>query len=176
MSTPESPGFSLTPPVAPICWAEAGGRNTYTNCDFFGGGDAASAVEAGMRSLTIGGAVGENKFVECTIGLDTIERLVAELECEALQSRAARLRTLLAPTEPAANLDRIVALLQEEDGFSEFRRRWERPMLHAVFTAHPTCLLTPGDADAVASAALNEDPRAATVCAVPGPGPGPIGL
>ena len=106
-----------------------------------------------------------------TIGLDTIERLVAELECEALQSRAARLRTLLAPTEPAANLDRIVALLQEEDGFSEFRRRWERPMLHAVFTAHPTFLLTPGDADAVASAALNEDPRAATVCAVPGPGP-----
>ena len=67
-------GFSLTPPIAPVCWAEAGGRNTYTNCDFFGGGDAASAVEAGMRSLTIGGAVGENRFVGCTIGLDTITR------------------------------------------------------------------------------------------------------
>lgn len=104
-------------------------------------------------------------------GLDAIERLVAELECEALQMRAARLRALIAPTEPEANLDRVVGLLNEEDGFSEFRRRWERPLLHAVFTAHPTFLLNPGDADAVASAALHEDPRAATVCAVPGAGP-----
>jgi len=106
-----------------------------------------------------------------TIGLDAIEALVAELECEALQTRAARLRALVAPTEPDANLDRIVGLLHEEDGFSEFRRRWERPLLHAVFTAHPTFLLTPGDADAVATAALADDPRTATVCAVPGPGP-----
>jgi phosphoenolpyruvate carboxylase len=106
-----------------------------------------------------------------TIGLDAIAALVAELECEALQTRAARLRALVAPTEPEANLDRMVALLPEEEGFNEFRRRWERPLLHAVFTAHPTFLLTPGDADAVASAALADDPRAATVCAVPGPGP-----
>jgi len=106
-----------------------------------------------------------------TIGLDAIEALVAELECEALQTRAARLRNLVAPTDPDGNLDRIVALLREEDGFSEFRLRWERPLLHAVFTAHPTFLLTPGDSDAVATAALADDPRAATVCAVPGAGP-----
>ena len=105
------------------------------------------------------------------IDLDAIEALVAELECEALQTRAIRLRALVAPTDPTGNLDRIVGLLNEEDGFSEFRRRWERPLLHAVFTAHPTFLLTPGDADAVASAALADDPRQATVCAVPGPGP-----
>jgi phosphoenolpyruvate carboxylase len=105
------------------------------------------------------------------LDLDGLARLVAELECEALQTRAARLRALVAPTAPEGNLDRIVALLNEEDGFGEFCRRWERPLLHAVFTAHPTFLLTPGDADAVASAALAEDPRAATVCAVPGPGP-----
>ncbi len=105
-----------------------------------------------------------------SIGLDTIERLVAELECEALQSRAARLHGLLAPTAPEVNLDRVVALLDEGDGFGEFRARWEAPLLHAVFTAHPTFLLHPGDADALASAALADDPRAATVCAVPGAG------
>ena len=105
------------------------------------------------------------------IDLDAIETLVAELECEALQTRAARLRSLVAPTEPGANLDRVVGLLCEEDGFSEFRRRWERPLLHAVFTAHPTFLLSPGDADAVAGAALSDDPRGTTLCAVEGPGP-----
>lgn len=106
-----------------------------------------------------------------SLDLDDIERLVAELECEALQSRAARLRRLVAPTDPEDNLARITALLNEEDGFSEFRKRWERPLLHAVFTAHPTFLLTPGDADAVADAALADDPMAATVCSVSGTGP-----
>jgi phosphoenolpyruvate carboxylase len=106
-----------------------------------------------------------------TIGLADIEGLVAELECEALQTRAARLRALVAPTDADDNLARVAALLNEEDGFSQFCARWERPLLHAVFTAHPTFLLSPGDADAVASAALAENPRAATVCAVPGPGP-----
>ncbi|WP_353230632.1 phosphoenolpyruvate carboxylase [Novosphingobium sp.] len=106
-----------------------------------------------------------------TIGLDAIEALVAELECEALQTRAARLRHLVAPTAPDANLDRIIGLLQEEDGFSQFRKQWERPLMHAVFTAHPTFLLTPGDADAVADAALCDDPRGATICSVGGSGP-----
>jgi len=105
------------------------------------------------------------------ITLDDIEALVAELECEALQTRAGRLRGLVAPTDPETNLARIIALLHEEDGFSEFCRRWQRPLLHAVFTAHPTFLLTPGDADAVAGAALADDPRSATVCATPGAGP-----
>jgi len=56
-----------------VCWAEAGGRNFYSNVQFFGGGDATTAALAGMRSLTIGGQ-GENLFVGCTIGLDTIVR------------------------------------------------------------------------------------------------------
>jgi phosphoenolpyruvate carboxylase len=101
------------------------------------------------------------------IGLDDMESLVAELECEALQSRAARLRRLLAPTSPDENLARVAALLNEEDSFSEFRARWEKPLLHAVFTAHPTFLLNPAQADAVASAALADDPLAATVCPCP---------
>jgi phosphoenolpyruvate carboxylase len=103
--------------------------------------------------------------------LSAIESLVAALECEGLQARAARLRGLIAPTDPAENLARVAALLNEEDGFAEFRRRWERPLLHAVFTAHPTFLLSPAESDAVAKAALADDPMAATVCQVPGAGP-----
>ena len=56
-----------------VCWAEAGGRNFYSNVQFLGGGDATTAALAGMRSLTIGGS-GENLLVGCTIGLDTIVR------------------------------------------------------------------------------------------------------
>jgi len=59
-----------------VCWAEAGGRNYYSNVQFLGGGDATTAALAGMRSLTIGGS-GENLFEECTIGLDTIVRATA---------------------------------------------------------------------------------------------------
>lgn len=99
--------------------------------------------------------------------LDEIEELVAELECEALQSRAARLRRLVAPTEADENLACLTALLNEEDGFSQFRARWEKPLLHAVFTAHPTFLLSPAQSDAVATAAIADDPVAATVCTVP---------
>lgn len=56
-----------------ICWAEAGGRNYYSNVEFFGGGNATAAAQAGMRSLTVAGN-GENQFVGCTIGLDTVVR------------------------------------------------------------------------------------------------------
>lgn len=56
-----------------ICWAEAGGRNYYQNCQFLGGGHATAAAQAGMRSLTVAGN-GENKFEDCTIGLDTVVR------------------------------------------------------------------------------------------------------
>jgi phosphoenolpyruvate carboxylase len=52
------------------------------------------------------------------LSLDDMESLVAELECEALQSRAGRLRRLVAPTNPDENLARVAALLDEEDGFS----------------------------------------------------------
>ncbi|MES2303480.1 MAG: phosphoenolpyruvate carboxylase, partial [Pseudomonadota bacterium] len=66
--------------------------------------------------------------------LNDMDALVAELECEALQSRAVRLRKLVAPTAADANLSRIASLNPEEAGFSEFRARWEKPLLHAVFT------------------------------------------
>lgn len=57
-----------------ICWTDAGGRNSYKNVQFYGGGNATAAAQAGMRSLLVTGSVGENLFTGCTIGLDTIVR------------------------------------------------------------------------------------------------------
>lgn len=56
-----------------VCWNDAGGDNGYFNVEFFGGGDATTAALAGMRSLTIT-TNGNNQFVGCTIGLDTVTR------------------------------------------------------------------------------------------------------
>ena len=91
------------------------------------------------------------------ISLDTLEEIVAELECDALQSRARHLRRLLAPVGPAENLAKFAAALDKEPSdFSAFRARWESPQLHCVFTAHPTFLLTPEQSAAVADAAAGE--------------------
>lgn len=60
-----------------ICWTAAGGRNSYQNVEFFGGGDATAAAQAGMRSLLVSGSTGENVFTGCTIGLDTVVRATA---------------------------------------------------------------------------------------------------
>lgn len=59
--------------TAQVCWAESGGRNYYENVQFLGGGNATAAAQAGCRSLTISGE-GENLFVDCTFGLDTVAR------------------------------------------------------------------------------------------------------
>jgi len=84
--------------------------------------------------------------------LDACEALIADLECRALESRAAHLHALVEPVEPEANLAAIEACAGEDD-FAAFRARWERPQLHAVFTAHPTFLLSPDEAAAVAATA-----------------------
>jgi hypothetical protein len=68
---------------AQICWAEAGGRNFYQGCQFLGMGNATAAAHVGSRSLTIAGS-GENKFYDCTIGLDTIARGAANASLELL--------------------------------------------------------------------------------------------
>jgi hypothetical protein len=65
-----------------ICWVDGGGRNYYDNVAFGGMGDAASAASAGSRSLRVTGAVGENTFVRCTVGLDTIARGAANASLE----------------------------------------------------------------------------------------------
>lgn len=66
-----------------ICWADTGGRNYYQNCAFLGMGNATAAAQAGGRSLTIS-TQGENNFVQCQIGLDTITRSAANASLEFL--------------------------------------------------------------------------------------------
>nr|WP_137676452.1 phosphoenolpyruvate carboxylase [Parerythrobacter lutipelagi] len=86
--------------------------------------------------------------------LDQVESLVRELECHSLTSRAYRLRRNLSPVGPEANDSEVAALCDTGD-FASFKDQWERPSLHAVFTAHPTFLLTPDQSEAVAEAAGN---------------------
>lgn len=74
-------GFS-TGGTGQICWKDEGGRNYYNNIDFGGMGDAASAQDAGSRSLLITGTTGENTFDGCNIGLDTVTRTVANASLE----------------------------------------------------------------------------------------------
>ena len=76
-------GFS-TGGVSQIAWTESGGRNCYNNVNFQGMGDAASAADTASRSLIVSGQNGENTFVNCTIGLDTIQRVSGATEMEFL--------------------------------------------------------------------------------------------
>lgn len=95
------------------------------------------------------------------LGLDDCAALVAQLECDGLKARARRLRTLIAPAAAAA------PLAGPDEDFDAFQARWERPQLHAVFTAHPTFLLTAAQADAVARAASAPGEVDDAACVVP---------
>jgi hypothetical protein len=75
-------GFS-TGGVNCIAWTDNGQRNYYSNVNFFGAADAASAANTGSRSLKVGSAGGgEHTFVGCTIGGDTVTRSVANASLE----------------------------------------------------------------------------------------------
>lgn len=92
-------GFS-TGGVNQICWTDTGSRNAYWNMDFAGMGDAASAADAGSRSFKQGAAgSGENSFVGCTFGIDTITRGAANASLE------------FAGATPRNNFDRCAFLL-----------------------------------------------------------------
>jgi len=99
------------------------------------------------------------------LDLAAIEALVAELECESMQSRASRLRRLIAPVAPDKNRNALADSLDAAD-FESFRAGWERPQLHAVFTAHPTFLLTPDQSESLAVAASSEEEIDSAVCVV----------
>jgi phosphoenolpyruvate carboxylase len=90
------------------------------------------------------------------IDLSVIDALVNDLSCEALQSRAMRIRRLLAPVGLDDNIAGLKALADASAkllGFEGYCARWSQPLLHVVFTGHPTFLLTPTQSDAVAEAA-----------------------
>ncbi|WP_241461743.1 phosphoenolpyruvate carboxylase [Aurantiacibacter luteus] len=91
------------------------------------------------------------------MSFDDIEAMVAELEVAALEERARRTRCMVAPIGEAAN-EKALADTLTAPSFAAFKASWEVPQLHAVFTAHPTFLLTPGQYAAVAKAAAEDGP------------------
>lgn len=82
-------------------------------------------------------------------GLDEVAASIDTLYAASLDSRAARIARLLGGEAPVST---------PPPDFAAFRARWERPSLHAVFTAHPTFLLSAGEYDAIARRALGEEP------------------
>lgn len=90
------------------------------------------------------------------ISLAEMGDLVNLLEQETLRDRAATLRTRLSPIGRADNLAAFRAVVAEgANGFSTFARTWSHPILHTVFTGHPTFLLTEEQSDGVAQAVLS---------------------
>lgn len=75
------PGFS-TGGSNCIGWTDSSGRNFYYNCALGGAADAASAQDTGSRSLKLSGTTGENTFVGCQLGVDTVTRTVANATLE----------------------------------------------------------------------------------------------
>lgn len=65
-----------------IAWTDSGGRNFYYNIAFQGAADDASAQSTSSRSLLLTGSTGENTFVNCTFGTDTVTRTVANSTIE----------------------------------------------------------------------------------------------
>ena len=100
------------------------------------------------------------------LSLGDIDILVAELECDGLQDRAARLHRLVEPMALADNESRIAALTPGDD-FAAFAARWRHPLVHVVFTGHPTFLLSRAQSAAVAQSASSGDIGAGTTCIAP---------
>ncbi|AKM09159.1 phosphoenolpyruvate carboxylase [Croceicoccus naphthovorans] len=96
--------------------------------------------------------------------LADIDALVSALECEGLLARAQKLDRMLAPMAAAENL---ASFESDEDEFEAFAARWSNPMLHVVFTAHPTFLLTPAQAASVAEGATEGRVDGDHVCSAP---------
>jgi phosphoenolpyruvate carboxylase len=85
-----------------------------------------------------------------------VDPLVSALEGEALQSRSRRLNRLLAPVAYTDNLSAFRAVVEasaKAGDLDAFTARWSTPLLHTVFTGHPTFLLSHAQSDAIARGA-----------------------
>jgi phosphoenolpyruvate carboxylase len=100
------------------------------------------------------------------LSLKDVAALVAELECDALLARAGRLERLVAPVDNQANIASVAELTAAGD-FATFAAKWRDPLVHVVFTAHPTFLLTRAQSAAVADAATSGAIDAQTACIAP---------
>lgn len=90
------------------------------------------------------------------LSLGDLGDLVNTLEQETLRDRAGVLRAKLSPIGRADNLAAFRTVAEQgEGGFAAFARRWSHPILHTVFTGHPTFLLTEAQSDGVAQAILS---------------------
>lgn len=90
------------------------------------------------------------------ISLADMGELVSTLERETLHDRAATLRAKLSPIGWNDNLTSFRTIAETgTNGFSTFARKWSHPILHAVYTGHPTFLLTEAQSDGVAAAILS---------------------
>lgn len=74
-------GFNTGTTSAIALTLSGANRNRFTRCHIAGMADAASAQNAGSRSLKITGG-GENLFEECVIGIDTVTRTAANSSIE----------------------------------------------------------------------------------------------
>ncbi|WP_017667548.1 phosphoenolpyruvate carboxylase [Sandarakinorhabdus sp. AAP62] len=97
-----------------------------------------------------------------TVTLAGLANAIAELGREGLQARSQRLARLLGSLDDAANIAAFRAQVEASatGDFAAFKARWEAPLLHVVFTAHPTFLLTSDEYTAVAQAAVSGAPVA----------------
>jgi phosphoenolpyruvate carboxylase len=89
------------------------------------------------------------------ITLDQLSDTVSELACDSLQSRSRRLHAFLQPLDENSNLTSFAKIVEHSActlDFAAFSDIWSKPVLHCVFTAHPTFLLSKIEADAVAEA------------------------
>lgn len=100
------------------------------------------------------------------LSLADVGALVSELECDGLLARAERLQRLVEPVDPAENRKRISTLASARD-FAAFAAHWRHPLLHVVFTGHPTFLLTRTQSEAVAASATSGDIDAGSTCVAP---------
>ena len=111
-------GFS-TGSTGQICWIENGGHNYYNGVHFGGMGDSTSAGSATSASLKMT-ASSENTFVNCTFGLDTVQRTTGNASILFSGTGSARNKfidcdfpmwvstatTMLAVSAPTGTLDR----------------------------------------------------------------------
>ncbi len=74
-------GFS-TGGAAQIAWTDSGGENFYYNVNIQGQADAYSAQHTDSRTLKITGTSGDNTFVNCVFGTDTVTKTVANATLE----------------------------------------------------------------------------------------------
>jgi phosphoenolpyruvate carboxylase len=90
------------------------------------------------------------------ISLTDLAELVDKFEAQTLRDRASALRDRLMPIDEEDNLAAFRTLVDGQDqGFAAFARRWSNPILHAVFTGHPTFILTEAQSEAVAAAVVS---------------------